>query len=232
MHTIALSVRLIVWVIILAGLTIPTIAAEHIEPPVDEASQDRGFLEFRNRLLDAIERRDTDAVVAMATKTIQLDFGGGEGREAFRSRLTLSRSDLSEEYAHLADEMREEYWNDLKETLSLGGRFVDAKTFHAPYVWTLELSDEDDPFSTSFIIDQDVQVRDRPNERGRTIGTLSYNKVEVLEYERDMRFVKIKLPGNRNGYVRKDALRSPIDYRAFFIKSNGRWQLDLFLAGD
>ena len=40
------------------------------------------------------------------------------------------------------------------------------------------------------------------------------------------------LPDGRRGYVASRLVRSPIDYRAFFARSDGRWLMTLFIAGD
>jgi hypothetical protein len=40
------------------------------------------------------------------------------------------------------------------------------------------------------------------------------------------------LPGGRRGFVHAAYARSPVDYRAYFTRVDGRWQLTLFLAGD
>ena len=42
----------------------------------------------------------------------------------------------------------------------------------------------------------------------------------------------MRVDGKRTGYVATRLTRSPIDYRAMFSLTNGRWQMMLFLAGD
>jgi hypothetical protein len=34
------------------------------------------------------------------------------------------------------------------------------------------------------------------------------------------------------GFVALQYIRSPVDYRAYFQKSGGRWRMTLFIAGD
>jgi hypothetical protein len=58
-------------------------------PPVDEGERDPEFAAYRRQLLDAVRRRDTEAVVALSDPNIRTDFGGGGGSDDFRQ--TLSR---------------------------------------------------------------------------------------------------------------------------------------------
>jgi hypothetical protein len=42
----------------------------------------------------------------------------------------------------------------------------------------------------------------------------------------------VRFAANRSGYVYSRLVRSPIGYRAFFTRENGRWMLAMFVAGD
>lgn len=199
---------------------------------VDEGGKDASFAEFRENLLDAIIRRDVDTVVAAAAASIHLDFGGGEGREEFRNRLTVTAEDFTEDYAHLADEYREQYWDALEEVLRLGGVFEDAATFVAPYTWTVALKDDEDPFTTAFVIGSDVPMRSRPSRYGDVVSVLDEDIVMLLKGGKGTDFLEVQVADGRRGYVHRDNLRSAIDYRAFFETSGGRWQMTIFIAGD
>jgi len=74
---------------------------------------------FRNKLLDAIVRRDIDYVVKQASSDIKLSFGGSYGQKDFRKSLALSAKDLADEYKYRAAEMREGYWDALEEVFRM-----------------------------------------------------------------------------------------------------------------
>jgi hypothetical protein len=42
----------------------------------------------------------------------------------------------------------------------------------------------------------------------------------------------VRLPGDRPGYVRAGDVRSPIDYRAGFVRGLEGWRMTFFIAGD
>lgn len=184
--------------------------------PFDEANQDPSFLAFRTDLIDAVVRRDTDFVIEQAAEDIFLSFGNVAGRAEFRNMLT-SGDDA--------------YWKELEEVLRLGGAFTSTTVFEAPYTWTANLPGELDPFFAGFIIGEDVVLRDRPARSGGALALLDYEVVTVVgggqcEYE------TVRTAAGIEGYVHRDYLRSPIDYRAIFEFRDGRWLITLFIAGD
>jgi len=199
---------------------------------VDQGAKDATFVSYRDKMLDAIVRRDVDEVVLAAAPDVHLDFGGGAGRAEFRQRLTLTEEDLAEEYGHLADEQREQYWEALEEVLRLGGVFTQPTRFEAPYTWSVELTESEEPFSTSFVVGTSVPLRGRPSKFGDVITLLDEDIVQVLEGGRGTEFLEIQLVDGRRGFVHKDNLRSPIDYRAIFEKKAGLWLMTAFIAGD
>ena len=104
--------------------------------PFDEGPSNQSFSNYRDNLLKAIESRDVDYIVSQASSDVHLSFGGMEGRDALRDLLTVDPQNLSEEYRHLAPQIREKYWADLESTLRLGGRFESevGNVFLAPYI--------------------------------------------------------------------------------------------------
>jgi hypothetical protein len=210
-----------------------TLAAQERKAPfVDEGGKDSSFTAYRDTLIAAIAGRDVDTVVASAAPDIHLDFGGGEGRDEFRNRLTATAEDFSEDYAHLADEYREQYWDALEEVLRLGGVFRESTSFVAPYTWAVRLSDDEDPFTTSFIIGSDVPLRSRPSRYGDAISVLDEDIVRLLDGGKGTDFREVRVRDGRTGFVHKDHLRSAIDYRATFENAGGRWLMTMFITGD
>ncbi|WP_298609446.1 hypothetical protein [uncultured Thiothrix sp.] len=60
---------------------------------------------------------------------------------------------------------------------------------------------------------------------------LSY-EILPIEFSENEQWVTVKLDNGKKGYVASQYIRSSFDYRAFFEKSNGRWQMTVFIAGD
>ena len=222
---------LVVLAVVFAA-TMAVHAQDRKAPFVDEGEQQTSFASYRKALLKAIVARDVDTIVASASPDIHLDFGGGEGRDEFRKRLTAKAEDFGQEYAYLADQHREEYWGALEEVLRLGGVFTKPDTFEAPYTWIFKLKDSDDVFATSFVIGSDVPMRARASKYGDVTTLLDDDIVKVLDGGKGTSFVEIQLADGRKGYVHKDHLRSAIDYRAIFENSGGRWLMIVFIAGD
>lgn len=227
-------VRLLFCVPVLLTLLFVTLvsAEERKAAFVDQGSRNASFVAYRDKMLEAIIRRDVDEVVLAAAPQVHLDFGGGEGRAEFRQRLTLTEEDLSEEYGHLADEQREQYWEALEDVLRLGGVFTQPNRFEAPYTWSVELTESEEPFSTSFVVGTSVPLRGRPSKYGDVITLLDEDIVQVLEGGKGTEFMEIQLVDGQRGFVHKDSLRSPIDYRAIFEKKSGLWLMTAFIAGD
>jgi hypothetical protein len=208
------------------------IAAKLKVPPVDEAAKDSSLVTFRNKLLDAIVRRDIDYVVKQASSDIKLSFGGSYGQKDFRKSLTLSAKDLADEYKYRAAEMREGYWDALEEVFRMGGQFTAKNVFEAPYTWTTKLPHDADPYTTYLIITENAALRDRPSKYGAVITALAYNVVTGIAGGEGTRFQKVKLASGTQGFVHEDDLRSSIDYRARLKKLNGKWTITLFISGD
>ena len=208
------------------------VAAELKVLPVDEAAKDASLLAFRDKLLDAIARRDLDYVVNQASNDIKLSFGGSFGTKDFRKSLTLSENDLAAEYKYRAAEMREGYWDALEQVLRMGGQFTARDVFEAPYTWTAKLPQDTDPYTTYLIINKNAPLRGRPSKYGAVIGTLSYDVVTGIEGGEGTKFQKVMLASGVQGFVHEGDLRSSIDYRARLQKLKGKWAITLFISGD
>ena len=228
--------EMMIWLVALAIVffaSVPfSVAAGPKVPPVDEASKDASLVEFRNKLLDAIARRDIDYVVKQASGDIKLSFGGSFGKKDFRKSLTLSEKDLADEYKYRAAEMREGYWDALEEVFRMGGRFTATNVFEAPYTWTTKLPGDSDPYTTYLITNKIAPLRDRPSKYCTIIYKLAYEDETGIAGGEGTKFQKVQLASGAQGFVHEDSLRSSIDYRARLQKHNGRWTITLFISGD
>jgi hypothetical protein len=212
-------------------LASPSYAQNLVASPVDEASNDLSFLEYRTALIAAVEARDTEAVIALSDADISLSYGGDAGHAAFRDFLNVPIEKLSEDYKSKAEDLREEYWNELETVLKMGGRFQN-DSFAAPYTWSAAYPKDADPYEVYFITGENVMLRAENNSTGRIISRLSYNVVTVPRWNPETDYQAIKLPNGQEGYLSSKYLRSLIDYRAFFGKFEGKWLMTVFIAGD
>ncbi len=191
--------------------------------PVDEAAQDPEFLDFRDRLLTAVRKRDLDAVVAVATEDIKLSFGGGYGRAQFRERL-------------LADDNGAggSYWEELEWALKLGGVFSGEHRRHfcTPYVSCAgsHQCSYCDSYEILVAINDHAPVYAAADATAPVIARLSFDVVTLVDYGNQWQ--QVRLADGQTGFVAFPEFRSPIGYRAAFEKREENWRMRLFIAGD
>ena len=184
--------------------------------PVDQAAMQPDFFTFRARLQAAIARRDEAAVIAAADPGIRTSFGGDEGIATLRAKLR---------------DHQDMIWADLATALALGGMFQSPDSFVAPYVFAA-WPERFDSFECGAVIGERVRVRASAEHGSAVLATVSYEIVQVLPAQRDAAPTHVRVPGGVTGFIALPFVRSPIDYRAIFQKTNGQWRLRAFVAGD
>lgn len=194
--------------------------------PVDEAARDAGFFVFRARLLEAVARHDTAALLDAVDPNIKIGFGGKDGIAAFREKWKLQDGD------------RSLLWAELGAALALGGSFQSEGSFAAPYVFS-RWPEAFDSFEHVAIVGTDVRIRSAPTLDSKVLASLSFDIVRLsqagrsrLTPEQLKEWTAVELRGGRAGYVASRYARSPVGYRALFNKVNGRWRMTAFVAGD
>lgn len=190
--------------------TAPAIAGPKLLP-VDEAPKDPSLVAFRNELLAAVRRRDVEAVVTLSDPKIRTSFGDGGGADELRRML--------QEAAVI---------EDLEELLTQGGKF-QGESFWAPYVYSA-WPDSHDAFQFLAVTGENIPLRDSPDANARAIATLSHDIVERVEDKKP--WLQIKTADGHTGWVEASAVRSPVGYRAGFLKMNGSWKMNALVAGD
>lgn len=185
--------------------------------PVDEATRDTSLVRFRARLVQAVERRDTAAVLAASSPRIRLSFGDDMGIPSLRDRL---RRDST-------------LWHELHDVLTHGGRFYDDTTFTAPY-WFNYPGNDADAFEHVIAIETMVPVRGRPEAGAPIISTLSREVVKRGPDDAALPagWQSVTLRDGRRGFVLARQTRNPIGYRINLVRSGGRWLIVTFIAGD
>lgn len=189
--------------------------------PIDEAVRQPAFFSFRAQLLEAVARHDVNAVMAVVDPNIKASFGGDDGSDAFR-RLWKPEDPASE------------LWGTLGAVLALGGTFQGADTFVAPYTFS-RWPPQFDSFEHVALVAADVRIREAPRPDAAVARTLSFAIMKVARttgQADDEAWTAVHLDAKRVGYVSSRLVRSPIGHRAFFTRTNGRWMLSMFLAGD
>jgi hypothetical protein len=193
--------------------------------PVDEGPRDASFARFRQKLLAAARQRDRQAIWSIVDPRIEWSFGADNGKPGFMQHWTEARRGALEA--------------ELIRVLSLGGTFSNKGEFWAPYVFS-RWPDRYDAFEYQVITGKNVNVRQRPSGDSPVVATLSYDIVKPAPDPPTAApspvgphgWVQIITPSGTRGFVADQYIRSPIDYRAGFKKSRGRWRMTFFVAGD
>lgn len=180
-------------------------------PPVDEGPRDSSFVTFREHLLDAARRHDVKAVLAAVDSDVQANFEGERGMAAFLRQWTPDAPDTA-------------LFEELEHILMLGGTF-DGPRFTAPYV-TSRWPRESDPMRGYAVVGSDVPMYAAQDRKGSPVATLSYDIVTLLDDGH------VRTADGREGWVDFRFLRSPIGYRADFVRRNGEWKLASLIVGN
>jgi hypothetical protein len=193
--------------------------------PVDEASRVPDFFAFRAQLLVTLARRDTSALMAVVAPEIHNTFGDDNGAVAFRRRWRLGAQDS-------------ELWGELAAVLGLGGSFENDSTFVAPYVFSRWPGDYD-AFDYLAVIGANVRLRSEPNDTSTVLKHLTFELVErarraprSLTAAEGRVWEAVRVDTNRVGYVANRFLRSPVGYRAVFVRRGSQWSMISLIAGD
>jgi hypothetical protein len=186
--------------------------------PVDEAVTDPEFFIFRARVQSAVAAHDTAEIMRILDRDILNSFGGDGGRDEFRQRWDLKNPEKSG------------LWATLGSVLALGGRFHDDSMFLAPYVAE---GITGDGFETLVVLGSNVPVHAGPTAGSKVIDTLAFEEVtQWREKSTTGEWDPIRTVKGRLGWVHQRFLRSPIGYRAGFVRRQGRWWLRALVAGD
>ena len=213
--------------VLIALFAVTGLPQEKYVKPVDEAAKDASFLAFRTKLIAAVERRDVNYILSIIDPKIKNGFGGEDGIANFKRdwKITSKKS---------------EFWKEFLPVIKNGGAFdkTDKTSFMAPYTFTA-WPDDVDGFEYEVIFGNNVNLRKEPNMKSEVVAKLSYNVVKI-QLELVPKSGKSEYPGwwliktlgGLEGYVKKEFVRSHIDFRAGFTKKRGVWKMDFFVAGD
>lgn len=196
--------------------------------PVDEADQNPDFAKFRDSLMAAVARKDLAFLKEHTAQDIRYSFGTNNGINGFMSLWKLDTKPTDSEI-----------WPELSRLLLLGGTFDKNKTiFTAPYVFS-KFPCSVDAFRYVAVIKPNINIYAQPDANSRVIIGLSYNILKLADSQNyksagpePVEWKKVFTPDGQDGFIDKNYVRSPVDYRAQFKKENGTWKMILFVSGD
>ena len=171
-----------------------------------------------------MERRDVRALVAEIGPAFRVDFDGGKGPSAFRSRWRLSEPDS-------------DLWPVLTRLLAVGGTFYSPALFAVPYVYTRFPTDLD-PFEHVAVLQPDTPLRstaDLSDKGFLRAGTDIFRLTQPLRPPARLdrvAWVNVVTANGARGYLPASAVYSPAGYRAFFERQRGRWRWISLVCAD
>ena len=203
-------------------------AAQEVKfSPVDEGASDGSWLRFKARLLEALARRDQKFILGIVDAKIR-NISGKDGIAEFK-KLWEPQSAGSP------------LWVELPKLLFLAGAFVKRDKgvyeYCAPYVY-FKWPGYADADASGAIIAKEALLKARPASNAQTLQTLSYDLVKVLDWEvadedqeAKQKWVKLQAKAGV-GYVPEEQIRSPLEYRACFVKSGAAWRMTGLEVGE
>lgn len=196
-------------------------ASEAMGPlaPRDECEGVHGLQTLQAKLRHAVQRRDTDALLALTDEDVKLDFGGGSGLAELRRRLTAPDYNL---------------WGELDRVLDLGcGTSISANgDGYAAWPWYFAKDIIPlDPYEATIVTGSGVRLRSGPSASSSIIGGVSWDYVRRPEFS-DKAYAKVITREGREGYMAQQYLRSLVDYRVVANMVDGEWKITAFIAGD
>lgn len=190
--------------------------------PRDDCRAQPGAEAFLASLVEAVARRDAGALAALAEPEVELDFGGGAGRDELRQRLAGTRG--------------EELWRALAALPPLGCA-VQGGELVLPWFFAQDLG-SDDAYDRMLVTGADLPLRAEPRDNATVVARLSWTLVEPLGgYDAEARFQHVRVADEQGGasltgFVETANLRSPIDYRLVAARDGEGWRITAFIAGD
>lgn len=222
--TVSTSTRILAAGLLLAGFGHAATAASPLVvagkfAPKDECAAVPDAAAFRSALADAVQRRDVEALVALADAEVKLDFGDGEGQAELRQRL--------------GGQEGMELWRELGELLPLGCAVDDDGNLVLPWFFAQDM-DSEDAYAFMLVTGERVPLLPKADADAPPLRLLSWALVEPDEgYDESAAFQPVRtVDGRISGFVAADKLRSVIGYRLIAHRSSGSWKIAAFLAGD
>jgi hypothetical protein len=188
-------------------------------PPHDECTNDPEFVRFRQQLVDVTIRHDAPGLLALVADDIEFNHDGVDGDPG--------RAGFSRAWG-LGDADRSSLWDALVRVLAAGCA-RDGEVVASPHLF-LRFPAELDPW-TAGVGGPDARLYvEEKTTAARVI--IPWEILEEASLNSETGWVRVSLSDGRRGFLRREDLWSPIDYRAIFERRGGVWRLVAFLGGD
>lgn len=224
---------LVVLIVIFLSLTQVILPCEPFEPvllkPVDTSREDMDFFSFREKFEKAIKEKDSKFIEQVLDTNISFSFdANGTGKQKFLKYWKLDKNPKNSDF-----------WKTMSDTIALGFTFKD-QIWAAPFLFH-QTPNNIDPYSYSLITGNTVNVRDQPTIKGKIRAQLSWEFVKN-EYDETSNtqktspgepcvWQKVCISDGTIGYICKQYLRDPLDYRVGFSKKDKKWMMIFFVEG-
>ena len=187
-------------------------------PPVEQCGGDPTFDAFRTELAQVVRRRDSGRLLAMLDEEALVDLGGGTGRKAFADNWELAGKNQSR------------VWTHLDRMLPLGCALAgDARVIPSMVV---QIDPSIDAYETVVAVTADAAMRSAPQESAEVVARLNWDLLTVGAEDIHAEWMPVSLSDGRRGFVRREHVRSPIDFRMAIENKGQGWRITAFVAGD
>ncbi len=186
--------------------------------PRDDSARDPALRRVIDAIRAACRAKSAELLAPHLAEDVKESFGGDGSPAAFLA----------------AFKQKPALWVELDTAFKLGGSFI-GPSFAAPYVYSA-FPENLEGERYLVVLGENVPVHETPRDAGIVAARLSHDIVRRAAPELGVKvpgeWIRIRPPIGVAGYVRRQHVRSPIDYRAVLDKQNDRWVLTAFVSGD
>ncbi len=194
--------------------------------PKNETIKDTSLIHFIDKLKFIIEHKDKEYLLNIINKKIQNSCGDNSGIANFKLiwKINSPNTDI---------------WRILKRITDLGGYFTTNKwdegiSYTFPYTSGLELKNiqPEDYFSLLVITLNNLELKEKPDEKSKTLAVLSYdvvwNELHVDLKSNEWYLIR-SFDKKIKGYVKSNYVQAVTDYQMVIKKIKGKWEITHFL---
>lgn len=186
---------------------------------------DPSFTHFSDSLISAVQKNDTMFVFSRVSEDVSNGFGGNVGIKEFKQM-----------WSGLNEPLRKE----IVKALKLGAKCDEpSDRVFVPHYW-LTFPDSLDAFRYVYVLKNGVPAYALPDTSAPIVETIDAGLIKIVSYDVSDKYAAAGNPvwaglESSTGdtlMVLAEFLRSPLDYRFWFEKKEGRWMLMGWAAGD